>query len=196
MIHTTGLEPMINRKYLATVILAVVSSFLCLSCGNRDKQLGPAVTSRDSTSVITTRGVDMLISENGIIRYHVIAEEWEIYDKMNPPFYSMKQGVMLEILDSLMEVESMIVADTAYYMIDDEIWHLIKNVHAENIQNEEFDTPELFVNNRSNRMYSDSIIHIKQEKQIIAGHGFESNTSLTEYTIRKTEGIFPVTETK
>lgn len=196
MIHTTGLEPMINRKYLATVILAVVSSFLCLSCGNRDKQLGPAVTSRDSTSVITTRGVDMLISENGIIRYHVIAEEWEIYDKMNPPFYSMKQGVMLEILDSLMEVESMIVADTAYYMIDDEIWHLIKNVHAENIQNEEFDTPELFVNNRSNRMYSDSIIHIKQEKQIIVGHGFESNTSLTEYTIRKTEGIFPVTETK
>ena len=187
---------MINRKYLATVILAVVSSFLCLSCGNRDKQLGPAVTSRDSTSVITTRGVDMLISENGIIRYHVIAEEWEIYDKMNPPFYSMKQGVMLEILDSLMEVESMIVADTAYYMIDDEIWHLIKNVHAENIQNEEFDTPELFVNNRSNRMYSDSIIHIKQEKQIIVGHGFESNTSLTEYTIRKTEGIFPVTETK
>lgn len=196
MVHTTGLEPMINRKYLATVILAVVSSFLCLSCGNRDKQLGPAVTSRDSTSVITTRGVDMLISENGIIRYHVIAEEWEIYDKMNPPFYSMKQGVMLEILDSLMEVESMIVADTAYYMIDDEIWHLIKNVHAENIQNEEFDTPELFVNNRSNRMYSDSIIHIKQEKQIIVGHGFESNTSLTEYTIRKTEGIFPVTETK
>lgn len=196
MIHTTGLEPMINRKYLATVILAVVSSFLCLSCGNRDKQLGPAVTSRDSTSVITTRGVDMLISENGIIRYHVIAEEWEIYDKMNPPFYSMKHGVMLEILDSLMEVESMIVADTAYYMIDDEIWHLIKNVHAENIQNEEFDTPELFVNNRSNRMYSDSIIHIKQEKQIIVGHGFESNTSLTEYTIRKTEGIFPVTETK
>ena len=196
MIHTTGLEPMINRKYLATVILAVVSSFLCLSCGNRDKQLGPAVTSRDSTSVITTRGVDMLISENGIIRYHVIAEEWEIYDKMNPPFYSMKQGVMLEILDSLMEVESMIVADTAYYMIDDEILHLIKNVHAENIQNEEFDTPELFVNNRSNRMYSDSIIHIKQEKQIIVGHGFESNTSLTEYTIRKTEGIFPVTETK
>ena len=196
MIHTTGLEPMINRKYLATVILAVVSSFLCLSCSNRDKQLGPAVTSRDSTSVITTRGVDMLISENGIIRYHVIAEEWEIYDKMNPPFYSMKQGVMLEILDSLMEVESMIVADTAYYMIDDEIWHLIKNVHAENIQNEEFDTPELFVNNRSNRMYSDSIIHIKQEKQIIVGHGFESNTSLTEYTIRKTEGIFPVTETK
>ena len=196
MKHTTGQKPMINKTYLATVILAVVSSFFCLSCSNKDKQLGPAVTSRDSTSVITTRGVDMYISENGIIRYHVIAELWKIFDKMDPPFYSMEEGVMLEILDSLMEVESMLVADTAYYLIDDEIWHLRHNVHAENIKNEEFDTPELFVNNRSNRMYSDSIIHIRQEKQILVGHGFESNSNLTEYTIRKTEGVFPVTDTK
>jgi len=196
MIHTTGQQPMIIRTYLATVIMAVVSSFFCMSCSNKDKQLGPAVTSRDSTSVITTRGVDMLISENGIIRYHVIAEEWKIFDKMDPPFYSMEQGVTLEILDSLMQVESMLVADTAYYLIDDEIWHLIHEVHAENIKNEEFDTPELYVNNRTNRMYSDSIIHIKQEKQILVGHGFESNNNLTEYTIRKTEGVFPFTDTE
>ena len=196
MIHTTGRQPMINRTYLATVILAVVSSFFCLSCSNRDKQLGPAVTSRDSTSVITTRGVDMLISENGVIRYHVIAEEWKIFDKMNPPFYSMEEGVLLEILDTLMQVESKLLADTAYYMMDDEIWHLRHNVHAENIKKEEFDTNELFVDNRRSRMYSDSLIHIKQDRQIIVGHGFESNSNLTEYTIRKTEGIFPVTETK
>lgn len=196
MIHTTGLEPMRIKTYLATVIMAVVSSFFCLSCGNKDKQLGAAITSRDSTSVITTRGVDMLISENGVIRYHVIAEEWKIFDKMKPPFYSMEQGVLLEILDTLMQVESNLQADTAYYMIDDEVWHLVHNVHAQNIKNEEFDTQELFVNNRSNRMYSDSLIRIKQDKQIIVGHGFESNSNLTEYAIRKTEGIFPVTDTQ
>ncbi|MBO7049360.1 MAG: LPS export ABC transporter periplasmic protein LptC [Bacteroidaceae bacterium] len=185
-----------TRMYLATVILAVVSSFFCLSCSNKDKQLGPAVTSRDSTSVITTRGVDMFISENGIIRYHVIAEEWKIFDKMKPPFYSMEQGVTLEILDSLMQPESMLRADTAYYMMESKIWHLIHDVHAQNIKNEEFDTQELFVNNNTDRMYSDSLIRIKQDRQIITGHGFESNGNLTEYTIRRTEGVFPVTDTK
>ena len=185
----TGLGPMKYRMYLTTVFLAVVSSFFCLSCGKKDKQLGAAVTNRDSTSVVTTRGVDMLISENGIIRYHVIAEEWKYFDKMEPPFNSMEKGVLLEILDSLLEVESMIKADTAYYLKDDEIWHLRHNVHAENIEQEEFDTQELFVNNRRNRMYSDSLIRIKQEKQILVGHGFESNSDLTEYTIRKTEGV-------
>jgi len=196
MRQTTGLEPMIYRTYLATVILAVVSSFFCLSCGNKDKQLGPAVTNRDSTSVVTTRGVDMLISENGVIRYHVIAEEWKIFDKTDPPFFSMEQGVLLEMLDTLMQVESIMRADTAYYMNKSKIWHLRHNVHAENIKNEEFDTQELYVNNNTDRMYSDSLIHIKQEKQIIVGHGFESNGNLTEYTIRKTEGVFPVTDTK
>ena len=196
MIHTTGFKPMIKTTYLATVILAVVSSFFCLSCGNKDKQLGPAVTSRDSTSVITTRGVDMYISEGGIIRYHVIAEEWKIFDKMKPPFYSMEQGVFLEILDSLMQPESKLKADTAYYLIDDKKWHLIHDVHAENIKNEEFDTQELYINNHTDRMYSDSLIRIKQDKQIIVGHGFESNSNLTEYTIRKTEDVFPVTDTK
>ena len=196
MIHSTGLEPMRYKTYLATVIMAVVSSFFCSSCGNKDKQLGSAITNRDSTSVITTRGVDMLISENGVIRYHVIAEEWKIFDKMDPPFYSMEQGVLLEILDTLMQVESTLRADTAYYMNNEELWRLKHDVHAENIKKEEFDTQELYVSNRSNRMYSDSLIRIKQDKQIIIGHGFESNSNLTEYTIRKTEGVFPVTDTK
>ena len=84
MIRTTGFRPMIKTTYLATVILAVVSSFFCVSCSKKDKQLGPAVTNRDSTSVVTTMGVDMFISENGVVRYHVIAEEWKIFDKMAP----------------------------------------------------------------------------------------------------------------
>ena len=163
-----------------------------MACKDNGKQYGNAITSRDSVSVMTTRGVDMYISENGIIRYHVIAEEWKVFDKMKPPFYSMEKGVYLEILDSVFQVESSLVADTAYYMMETEVWELRKNVHAENVKKEKFDTNLLFVNNKSNRMYSDSLIRIEQEKQIIIGHGFESNSDLTQYTIRKTEGVFPV----
>ena len=188
---STGSKPM-SYMYAATVILAVVSSFFCFSCKDNGKQYGDAITSRDSVSVMTTRGVDMYISENGIIRYHVIAEEWKVFDKMKPPFYSMEKGVHLDILDSLFQVESSLVADTAYYMMETEVWELRKNVHAENVKKEKFDTNLLFVNNKSNRMYSDSLIRVQQDKQIIVGHGFESNSDLTQYTIRKTEGVFPV----
>ena len=90
--QTTGLKPMMRTTYLATVILAVVSSFFCLSCGNKDKQLGAAVTNRDSTACVTTRGVDMLISEDGVVRYHVIAEEWKFFDKLVPQLIALEKG--------------------------------------------------------------------------------------------------------
>ena len=196
MTPDTGLRPMKYRTYLTTVIIAVVMSFFGTSCGKKDKQLGDAITNRDSASVMTTIGVDMYISEEGIIRYHVIAEEWKYFDKLKPQLYSMEKGILLEILDSLMQVESILEADTAYYNIDEELWRLRHNVHAENIQKEEFDTHELYVDNRLDKMYSDSLIRIKQDKQLIVGHGFESNGNLTKYTIRKTEGVFPITETE
>lgn len=190
MTNPTGPRPRTYIVYVATVVMTVVSSFLCGACKNGGKQYGEAVTSRDSTSVMTTRGVDMYISEDGVVRYHVIAEEWKIFDRLN--MYSMEKGVLLETLDSAMQIESSIVADTAYYYSQDEIWELRKNVHAENTKKEKFDTHSLFINNHLNKMYSDSLIHIEQEKQIITGIGFESNSRLTDYTIRHTEGIFPI----
>lgn len=194
MTDPAGSKPRKYLLYAATVIATVVSSFLCTSCNRNGKQLGKAVTNRDSVSVMSTRGVDMLISENGIVRYHVITESWDIYDKMKRPFYSMEEGILLEILDSAMQVESSIIADTAYYYMNEELWELRRNVHAENVRNEKFDTHLLFVNNRTNRMYSDSLIRIDQENQTIIGRGFESNNNLTEYTIRQTEGVFPVSD--
>ncbi len=174
--------------------LAVVLSCVCISCHGSGKQYAAAITNRDSSSFVTTYGADMLISENGTVRYHVIAEEWMMFDKMDPPFWSLNKGVYLEIYDSLMQVESILRADTAVYFNHRGLWQLRNNVHAENIDNEQFDTPELFINNSAHRIYSDSIIKISQTDRVLTGVGFESNTNMTEYFIRHTQGVFPVSE--
>ncbi len=194
MKRKTGEYPGKIRQCTAIVFMAIALSFLCLSCRKNTRQLGEAVTSRDSMSVMTTLGVDMLISEEGMIRYKVEAEEWKIFDKMDPPFYAMEKGVKLELLDSLKQVESMIQADTAYNFYNKDLWELRHNVHAENIKNEKFDTHLLFWDNRRGVIYSDSLIRIEQENQVIIGHGFEFNSNMTDYTIRKTEGVFPIQE--
>ena len=174
--------------------MAVALSFLCSSCRKNTKQLGEAITNRDSVSVMTTVGVNMLISEEGVIRYKVDAEEWKVFDQMNPKFYALEKGVKLELLDSLKQVESMIEADTAYNFYEKDLWELRHNVHAENIKKEKFDTQLLFWDNSKGLIYSDSLIRIEQDKQVIIGHGFDSNNNLTDYTIRHTEGVFPIQE--
>lgn len=176
----------------ATVFVTVAMSFFYASCSGQGKQLGNAVSRRDSTAIMTTRGVNMLISENGVIRYRVIAEEWAVFDSLVPPRNTMEQGLKLELLDSLMEVEAWIESDTAYNYYSKDQWELRHDVHAENIKKEKFDTQQLFWDNRRGLIWSDSLIRIEQADQIIIGRGFESNSNMTEYTIRKTEGVFPI----
>lgn len=181
-----------NLLRAATVFTAVAMSFFYTSCNRQGKQYGTAVSRRDSTAVMTTRGVSMLISENGVVRYRVIAEEWAVYDSLTPPRNIMEKGLKLELLDSLMQVEAWIESDTAYNYYSKDQWELRHDVHAENVKNEKFDTQQLYWDNRRGMIWSDSLIRIEQADQIIIGRGFESNSNMTEYTIRKTEGVFPI----
>ena len=184
----------VKRIYSMAIALwvGVLLFFSFPSCSSGGKGLTDAVVSRDSTSILTTRGVTSLVSENGVIKYRIIAEEWMIFDRMNPPFHSFDEGLVLEVFDSVMDVSSSIKADTAYYFTNTELWELRGNVHAENVNGEIFDTELLFWDQRMRRVYSDSAICIQQHNQIIRGRSFESNQEFTKYTIRKTEGIIPV----
>lgn len=194
MPNMAGLKTVHNILHRTAVFLTVVLSHICLSCGGNSKQYGDAITNRDSSSFVTTYGADMLISEDGVVRYHVIAEEWMMFDKLNPPIWSLNKGVYLEVYDSLMQVESTLRADTAIYFNQRGLWQLKSNVHAENVENEQFDTQELFINNSAHRIYSDSAITISQTDRILSGVGFESNSNMTEYYIKHTQGVFPVNE--
>jgi LPS export ABC transporter protein LptC len=184
----------ITTNGTAIALWAIVLLFCFSSCSRDKKQFTGAVTSRDSTSVLTTRGITSVVSENGIIKYRIKSDEWMVFDRMDPPYHSFEKGVQLEVFDSLMQVGSLIKADTAYFFTETELWKLIGNVHAENVDGEIFDTQLLFWDQKKRNVYSDSTIRIQQDNQIIIGRGFESNQDFTKYTIRKTEGVIPVKE--
>ncbi|HZK03801.1 MAG TPA: LPS export ABC transporter periplasmic protein LptC [Bacteroidaceae bacterium] len=176
------------------MLLAFVMFVSVVSCDKSSKRLSEAINSRDSASVMTTRGITSLISEEGVIKYRIQTEEWEIFDKMDPPYWSFEKGVFLEVYDSTKQVESTVTADTAYYYSEKKLWELKGNVHSKNVNDEEFNTNQLFWDQYYEKVYSDSLIRIRQEKQIIVGIGFESDQSFTKYTIKKTEGVFPIKE--
>ena len=67
-------------------------------------------------------------------------------------------------------------------------------MHIENEQDEQFDTQLLYWNQKTKQVYSDQYIRIRQQKRIITGIGFTSNQDFTNYTIKQTQGIFPIKE--
>ena len=183
-------------KYMSiTVALAAVMLLLFSSCSGKKKELGAAITERDSLPVMDTRGVESLVSYSGVISYRLSAEEWLVYDKKTPSYWSFEKGVYVEKFDSLFQVEASIKADTAYYYDKQKLWKLIHNVHIQNQKGENFDTELLYWDQNKKRVYSDKAVRVEQVDRIIYAEGFESNEQMTKYTFFKVNNtIFYVDE--
>ena len=181
-----------NNLKRYTTLLHITAAFYAAACSGKDKDLAEAITERDSLPGMKSLGVTTFISDSGITRYKIIAEEWCIFDKKEPPYWAFEKGVYLEKFDSLFRIDASIKADTAYYYEKKKLWELRTNVSIRNLKGDKFDTELLFWDEKKEEIYSDKYIRIEQEDKTITGYGFESNQELTEYTIKNTTGIFTV----
>lgn len=173
--------------------LSLISTTFCFTaCSNDRKAMAPAVNDSIPRPMMTSMGVSTLISDSGVIRYKIIAEQWDIYDKLDTSKWTFEKGVYLEKYDNLMNIEAKVKADTAYYYDKLKLWDLRGHVNILNIKGEKFNTQQLFWDQDKERVYSDKFIRIQQIDKILTGYGFNSNQQFTEYIINNTAGIFPV----
>ena len=177
---------------ITAAFLAAVMFVLFPACSGKNKNLAEAISENDTLPSMRTLGVTTLISDSGITRYKVVAEEWLIHDKKNPPYWAFEKGVYLEKFDTLFRIDASIKADTAYYYEKKSLWELKGNVQIHSLRGDKFQTDQLFWDEKMKSVYSDKFIQIEQEDKIIKGYGFESNQDLTEYVIKNTTGVFTI----
>lgn len=176
------------------VVMATMFVCLCISC-QRDVQLRTdAVHDRAAMPVLEATDVMTLISDSGVTRYRIKAPSWRIYDKATPAYWEFVEGICLEQFDEDLSIQASLDADYAYYNEDAQIWQLKGNVKSLNREGEQFETSELYWNQNTERVYSDSAIVITRATSIIHGIGFESNQEMTKYTILNPTGVFPINE--
>ena len=192
MYPNNNLKRYTTLLHITAAFYAAVMFVLFPACSGKDKDLAEAITERDSLPSMKSLGVTTFISDSGITRYKIIAEEWCIFDKKEPPYWAFEKGVYLEKFDSLFRIDASIKADTAYYYEKKKLWELRTNVSIRNLKGDKFDTELLFWDEKKEEIYSDKYIRIEQEDKTITVYGFESNQELTEYTIKNTTGIFTV----
>ena len=177
---------------IAAVIMAAAMLSFLQSCEDSDKKTGPDIGVRDSLPTLQTIGVSTLISDSGIIRYKMIAEEWYIYDKKDPQFWSFEKGLFIETFGKDFQVEAFISCDTAYHYYNRGIWELHGRVLAKNVKNETFKTTLLYWDTRAHRIYSPAYMEIDGETQQLSGYNFSSNEQMTDYIIHSSKGLFPL----
>lgn len=137
----------------------------------------------EDVPTMITYSTSTLISDSGITRYRLVADEWWVFDKAKEPYHFFPEGAYLERFTPDFEIEAIVMADTAWNYINKDLWRLKGNVHVENMDGDEFDTEELFMDQANDRVYSDKYIEVKQGDTSLKGYGFESNLQMTEYNV-------------
>lgn len=164
-------------------------------CKKRDVRLrASAIVDRAAMAVLESSDVNTIISDSGVIRYRIMAKTWKIYDKADTPYWEFPDGLYLEQFNKDLKPDASLKADYAYYNEPDQHWTLRGNVHAMNLEGEQFDTPLLYWDQKEETVYSDSSIVITRAATIIMGVGFRSNQEMTKYTILNPKGVFPIEE--
>jgi LPS export ABC transporter protein LptC len=175
------------------LLLSVLLCVLLVACRNTDvKHRAAAVADRKAMPVLEGIDVNTLISDSGITRYRIKAHKWLIFDKADTPYWEFPNGIYLERFDENLKPDATVEADYAFYNEPSQLWLLKGNVKAVNLEGEQFDSPLLYWDQKSESVYSDSSIVITRETSIIKGVGFRSNQSMTQYTILRPTGVFPI----
>lgn len=176
-------------------MLMVLLLLVIAGCRRRDVRLrADAVTDRAAMAVLEASDVTTIISDSGVVRYRIKAQTWKVYDKADTPYWEFPDGIYLEKFNTELEPDASIESDYAFYNEPAQRWTLRGNVKAMNLEGEQFETPLLFWDQKSESIYSDSSIVITREASIIQGVGFRSNQEMTKYTILRPTGIFPINE--
>ena len=176
-----------------TIAAAIVLPLFVISCDGEQGTYS-AIENRDSLAVMSTYGVNTVISDSGRISYRIEAEEWLIFDRRKPPFWAFEKGVYLEKFDDSLRVEATIECDTAYYYSEQKLWKLIGDVDIRNPNDERFSTEIMYWDQGKEEIYSDAYIKIEQKDQTTEGIGFSSNQNMTRWEIKNTKGIYAIKE--
>lgn len=175
-------------SFVASLALAVAVG----SCSQETKiDISKSLNPEKMPSMVT-HNVNTLISDSGVTQYKIVAPVWYVYDEVDTPYWSFPKGLYLQKFDPKFKVIATVAADSARFFRLQKLWRLDGNVEMTKAPKDLFLSPRVFWDQRRQRLYSDTFIHIENATHVLEGTGFESNERLTEYRILHPTGIFPV----
>lgn len=149
----------------------------------------------DSLPFMHATGINTLISDSGVMRYHLVAEEWDIYNReAEPSTWKFMKGMLMERFDQDFHIDLYVQSDTAY-LHRQQIWELRGRVVIRNANGDLFNTEELFWDLTTHEMWNHQHMHITTPERELEGTEFRSNEQMTRYSVANSFGHFPVSDT-
>lgn len=171
----------------------ILSGFLLatlIACNEPKEHTAPAIYPRDSVAMMTSYGVNTLVSDSGVIKYKIVAERWEVNQSVNPSRWIFDKGLFLEQFDEKFHVQSYIQCDTAYYFDTKRLWELRGRVRILTKDGLRFSSEELYWDENQHELYSNKFSRLITPDRQLQGSYFRSDERMTSYYVSNTKGSF------
>ena len=172
------------------ILLIAISQLLFMSCQEQKEHIAPAISPRDSVAMMTSYGVNTMISDSGVMKYRIVAERWEINQTRNPSRWIFDRGIFLEQFDEKFHVEAYIQSDTAYFYDVMKLWELRGRVKVRTLDGLRFSSEELFWDQNKHELYSNMFSRLVTPDRELQGAYFRSDERMTHYMVSNTKGSF------
>lgn len=163
---------------------------LAAACDEQVEHTAPAIHDRDSASVMTSWGVNTLISDSGVIKYRIVTERWEVNQVRKPTRWTFDKGLFLTQFDEKFHVGAYIQCDTAYYFDQLHLWELRSRVRILTKDGLRFRSEELFWDEMRHELYSNTYSTLITPERTLQGSYFRSDEKMTRYYVSNSKGSF------
>ena len=177
-----------RTKLLAAVGIIVLTGLF--SCEEEKEHTAPAILDRDSVSVMTSYGVNTLISDSGVIKYRIVTERWDVNTIRKPSRWEFMKGIFFEQFDQQFHTEGYIQADTAWYYDQIKLWKLRGRVRIRNVNGLVYTSEELYWDGLNHEFYSNVFSRVVTPERTLQGTYFRSDEHMSHYTVSNSKGSF------
>ena len=181
-------------KVLIQIAFLFISCLLAASCQEAVEHTAGAIRDRDSVAVMTSLGVNTLISDSGIIKYRIVTERWEVNQNKKPSRWTFDKGLFLEQFDEKFHVQSYIQCDTAYYYDQKRLWELRSRVRILTKDGLRFSSERLYWDEGKHELYSNTFSRLVTPERTLQGSYFRSDEHMTHYLVTNSRGSFESTD--
>jgi len=140
--------------------------------------------------MMTSYGVNTLISDSGVIKYRIVTERWEVNTTRQPSRWEFMKGIFFEQFDEQFHVQAYIQADTAWYFDQQRLWKLRGRVNLRNINGLIFRSEELYWDGVKHEFYSNVFSKLITPERTIQGTYFRSDEGMNHYFVSNSKGSF------
>ena len=175
------------KKSNITIVILLFTAMIVFSCQTNPQKMEALVKDTEEPVVIS-QDVVWFYTKNGIASHRLKSPKVLRFEGQKE-YIEFPLGLEVFSFNISGEQEAFMKSDYAIQHLDDKTIEAKGGVLLENLKGEKLETEFLVWDEKREQIFTEALVKITKQGQLIIGEGFESNTSFSKYTLKNSRGI-------